>query len=75
MEGSEITLWRTAAASVVATQHIRGLDNKYDTLAIVGAGAQAKIHAIAFQEIFKFKKVKNAYPSSICFCTVNLFYS
>ncbi|KRT82327.1 hypothetical protein AMK59_3832, partial [Oryctes borbonicus] len=57
MDGTEITLWRTAAASVIATKYIRGSHKKNNILAIVGAGAQAKMHVVAFQQKFKFEKV------------------
>ncbi|KAI4456573.1 ketimine reductase mu-crystallin [Holotrichia oblita] len=57
MDGTEITAWRTAAASVAATKYMRDVNSQYKTLAIVGAGTQAKIHAIAFQHQFKFVKV------------------
>ncbi|KAI5693379.1 hypothetical protein M8J75_014807 [Diaphorina citri] len=49
MEGTEITKWRTAAASVVATKHLFGRSGDKDlVLAIMGSGAQAYIHAKAF---------------------------
>ncbi|GJQ72310.1 hypothetical protein Trydic_g3399 [Trypoxylus dichotomus] len=56
MDGTEITLWRTAAASAIATKYIQS-SSKRNVLAIVGAGAQAKIHAVTFQMEFKFDKV------------------
>ncbi|XP_054287351.1 ketimine reductase mu-crystallin-like [Macrosteles quadrilineatus] len=56
MEGGEITGWRTAAASVVSTKHLhRGQKN---VLAILGAGVQGRIHALAMQHYFKFSEVR-----------------
>uniref|UniRef100_A0A146MCH4 Ketimine reductase mu-crystallin n=1 Tax=Lygus hesperus TaxID=30085 RepID=A0A146MCH4_LYGHE len=56
MEGNMITAWRTAAASVAGTKHLhRG---KKDTLCILGAGEQAKAHAQAMHDQFKFSKIK-----------------
>lgn len=57
LEGTTITEWRTAAASAVATYFLKPDAGKDQTLAIFGAGAQARIHIIAFQHYFKFKKV------------------
>lgn len=57
--GTEITSWRTAGASVVATKYLsRNLDKSDKILAIFGAGAQGTIHAIALQRFFKFKEVR-----------------
>ncbi|KAI4456569.1 ketimine reductase mu-crystallin [Holotrichia oblita] len=64
MDGTEITAWRTAAASVAATKYMRDVNSQYKTLAIVGAGTQAKIHAIAFQYQFKFVKSNSCSSSS-----------
>jgi ornithine cyclodeaminase/alanine dehydrogenase-like protein (mu-crystallin family) len=56
LEASEITGWRTAAASVVATAHMhRG---KKEVLAILGAGVQGRTHAMALKHYFNFKEVK-----------------
>lgn len=59
MSGTEITTCRTAAASVVATKylHQRHPERKTKILAILGAGTQGRIHAIAFQHFFKFDQV------------------
>jgi thiomorpholine-carboxylate dehydrogenase len=57
ISGTEITQWRTAAASAVATKHLKP-SRKFEILAILGAGAQGRIHAIAFQHFFKFKEVR-----------------
>lgn len=55
LEGGEITGWRTAAASVVATRHLhRG---EKHVLAVLGAGVQAESHARALQHSFNFKEV------------------
>ncbi|XP_018326442.1 ketimine reductase mu-crystallin [Agrilus planipennis] len=58
--GTEVTKWRTAAASAVATKYILKNDvvGKDQILAIIGAGEQGKIHAIAFQYFFGFKEVR-----------------
>uniref|UniRef100_A0A1B6CA06 Ketimine reductase mu-crystallin n=1 Tax=Clastoptera arizonana TaxID=38151 RepID=A0A1B6CA06_9HEMI len=56
MDGTEITAWRTAAASVVATKHIhRG---KKQILAILGAGMQGRSHALAFKHFFEFSEIR-----------------
>ncbi|KAK4873907.1 hypothetical protein RN001_013267 [Aquatica leii] len=54
--GTEITSWRTAAASAVATKYLHKKDKKI--LSIIGAGTQGKIHAIAFSYFFKFEEVR-----------------
>ncbi|KAB0793111.1 hypothetical protein PPYR_12731 [Photinus pyralis] len=51
-----ITAWRTAAASAVATKYLHNENNKI--LAIIGAGAQGRIHAICLSYFFKFKEVR-----------------
>ncbi|KAF6200371.1 hypothetical protein GE061_006674 [Apolygus lucorum] len=56
MEGNMITAWRTAAASVAATKHLHS--GKKETLCILGAGEQAKSHAQAMHDQFKFSKIK-----------------
>lgn len=55
LEGTEITTWRTAAASVVATKHLHRGDKK--VLAVIGAGTQGKIHAVAMKHFFNFTEV------------------
>lgn len=58
--GTEITTWRTAAASAVATKHIFINNNKQGTtLAILGYGVQGKIHAEAFHNFFNFQEVSS----------------
>lgn len=54
--GTEITKWRTAAASVIATKQF--LPPTYRVLAILGAGAQAEIHALAFKKYFNFQQIR-----------------
>ena len=54
MDGNEITTWRTAAASVVATKY---LNNGTNILGILGAGTQARSHAVALDHFFKFSQV------------------
>uniref|UniRef100_A0A8D9F3M5 Ketimine reductase mu-crystallin n=1 Tax=Cacopsylla melanoneura TaxID=428564 RepID=A0A8D9F3M5_9HEMI len=68
MEGTEITKWRTAAASVVATKHVfpRSTDQGL-IVAIMGSGAQAEIHARAFDANFNVKKINiwnHRYPGA-----------
>nr|XP_022900367.1 ketimine reductase mu-crystallin [Onthophagus taurus] len=58
IDATEITSWRTAAASAVATKYLTMNKPKKEILAILGSGIQAKIHILAFQHFFKFKKVK-----------------
>lgn len=58
LEGTTITEWRTAVASAVATYFLKPGAGKDQTLAVIGAGAQGRIHIIAFQHFFKFKKIK-----------------
>ncbi|KAJ9591776.1 hypothetical protein L9F63_001712 [Diploptera punctata] len=55
MDGNEITTWRTAAASVVATKY---LNNQTKTLAILGAGTQARSHAEALDLFFNFTQIR-----------------
>lgn len=58
MEGTEITTWRTAAASVAATKNLfRRIKDKDLVLAIMGSGVQAHIHAQAFMSYFSIKEV------------------
>lgn len=62
MGAKRITEWRTAAATVIATQLLwdRAAPSSSGgkrILAIFGAGAQGRIHALAFQKQFKFDEV------------------
>ncbi|XP_070508800.1 ketimine reductase mu-crystallin [Chironomus tepperi] len=65
VDGTEITAWRTAAVSVVATKYL-GCDLSLDKghegkeLAIVGCGTQGRIHALALLNYFPnvFTRVK-----------------
>ncbi|XP_046659618.1 ketimine reductase mu-crystallin-like [Homalodisca vitripennis] len=56
LEANEITAWRTAAASAVATKHMYKGEKK--VLAILGAGVQGKSHALAMQHLFQFSEVR-----------------
>lgn len=56
MDGVYITAMRTAAVSAVATKFLGPLQP--ETLAILGAGVQAKSHYKALTTLFSFKKVK-----------------
>lgn len=60
LAGTDITNWRTAAASAVATKHLHGGSpgRENNVLAVMGAGVQGRIHAVAFQHFFKFKEVR-----------------
>lgn len=58
LESTELTGWRTAAASLVATQHLY-FDRKPNSsddniLAIIGCGVQGRYHAIGMCSMFKF---------------------
>ncbi|XP_068083725.1 ketimine reductase mu-crystallin isoform X2 [Anabrus simplex] len=55
MEGTELTAWRTAAASVVATKYMH---NGTDVLAVLGSGAQARSHIQALDHFFHFKEIR-----------------
>lgn len=55
IEGTEITTQRTAAASLVATQHLyfnRPSIEPHCILSVVGCGVQGEIHSIAFASFF-----------------------
>lgn len=64
LEGTEITAWRTAAASIVSTHHLffkrTGVIccNEKKILSIVGCGIQGRIHAIGMCSIFEFSEVR-----------------
>lgn len=60
---TEITTWRTVAASLVATKHLwfgRHISTAADApqLAIVGAGVQGRMHAIGMVNTYKFSAVR-----------------
>jgi alanine dehydrogenase len=55
LDGIEITLHRTAAASAVATRHLARAD--VHTLGLVGAGAQARSHLAALRTVRDFERV------------------
>lgn len=61
LESTELTGWRTAAASLVATKHLyfdRKPNSSDDsTLAIIGCGAQGRYHAIGMCSTYKFDSV------------------
>ncbi|CRL00139.1 CLUMA_CG013416, isoform A [Clunio marinus] len=57
VDGTEITAWRTAAVSLVATKHLYYSSRRFNssndyTLAICGTGAQGRIHAIGMLTYF-----------------------
>lgn len=55
LDGIEITLHRTAAATAVATRHLARPD--VHTLGLVGAGAQARSHLAALRTVREFERV------------------
>ncbi|GLG95581.1 Ketimine reductase mu-crystallin [Gryllus bimaculatus] len=55
MEANEITAWRTAAASAVATKY---LHKGSDILAVLGSGVQARSHINALTHLLKFKEIR-----------------
>lgn len=55
LDGVEITRYRTAAASAVATRHLAAAD--VSTLGLVGAGAQARVHLLAMRAVRNFERV------------------
>ncbi|XP_022233505.1 ketimine reductase mu-crystallin [Drosophila obscura] len=64
MAGTDITTWRTVAASLVATKHLyfrrfgpRAEHDREITVAIIGCGVQGKMHASAFCAMFKVKQL------------------
>ncbi|XP_020802135.1 ketimine reductase mu-crystallin [Drosophila serrata] len=64
MEGTDLTTWRTAAASVLATKYLyfrrfgsQAEMDKEINVAIVGCGVQGQIHAISFCANFRVKQM------------------
>jgi len=55
LDGIEITRYRTAAASAVATRHLARAQVR--TLGLVGAGAQASSHLLALTAVRDFEQV------------------
>jgi ornithine cyclodeaminase/alanine dehydrogenase len=55
LDGIEITRYRTAAASAVATRHLAR--DRVRTLGLVGAGAQASSHLLALRAVREFEQV------------------
>uniref|UniRef100_A0A1B6FE91 Ketimine reductase mu-crystallin n=1 Tax=Cuerna arida TaxID=1464854 RepID=A0A1B6FE91_9HEMI len=56
LDANEITAWRTAAVSTVATKYMHKGEKK--VLAILGAGVQGRSHALALYHFFKFSQVR-----------------
>uniref|UniRef100_A0A1Y1L5H3 Ketimine reductase mu-crystallin n=1 Tax=Photinus pyralis TaxID=7054 RepID=A0A1Y1L5H3_PHOPY len=54
--GRDLTKWVIPSVSVVATKYLHGETG--GTLAIIGAGNQGRLHAIALQGHFHFSKVR-----------------
>jgi alanine dehydrogenase len=56
MEAGEITAFRTAAASAIASKYMARLDS--NILGIIGAGYQAYMHIVALALLFKFTEIR-----------------
>ncbi|KAK8763608.1 hypothetical protein V5799_033785 [Amblyomma americanum] len=56
MDAAEITAYRTAAASAVATKYLATEDPK--VLAVLGSGTQAKSHILVMTAMFPFEEVR-----------------
>lgn len=56
MDAVEITAYRTAAASAVATKYLASKNPKI--LAVLGAGTQAKVHVVVLTRMFHFEQVR-----------------
>jgi alanine dehydrogenase len=56
MDATEVTAFRTAATSAIASKYLARKDSQ--TLGIVGAGHQAYYHIIAHQQFFKLKEIR-----------------
>lgn len=56
MDGTEITAWRTAAASIVGTKYLH--IGPKSILSILGAGTQARSHAMGMKRIFNFNEIR-----------------
>ncbi|XP_065309496.1 ketimine reductase mu-crystallin-like isoform X2 [Dermacentor albipictus] len=56
MDAKEITAYRTAAASAVATKYLA--NEKPKILAVMGAGTQAKSHIVVLSKVFKFDEIR-----------------
>ena len=56
MDAAEITAFRTAATSTIASKYLARKDSQ--TMGIVGAGYQAYHHIKAHEELFKFKEIR-----------------
>ena len=54
LDSMEVTLWRTAAASALAAQHLARPDSR--TLLVCGAGEQGRAHAIAMREVLPLER-------------------
>ncbi|MDJ1371168.1 ornithine cyclodeaminase family protein [Gulosibacter molinativorax] len=56
LEATELTTIRTAAASALAVQELANADVK--SLGIIGAGVQAKAHAVAISRVRDFEEIR-----------------
>ncbi len=65
MDATEITAYRTAATSAVASKHMARADSR--VLGLVGAGCQARMHIESHRQLFDLKliKVNDACPEAI----------
>jgi ornithine cyclodeaminase/alanine dehydrogenase len=55
MDATSITMYRTAAATAVATKHLARKDSS--TLGIIGCGAQARPHLVYLDQVMGFNEV------------------
>lgn len=58
IEATELTAWRTAAASAVATKYLYRAPDSGGILAIIGIGKQGMTHAVAFNHYFDFNEIR-----------------
>lgn len=56
IEGTELTTRRTAAASALAVEQLARADAR--TLGIIGAGVQARAHALALSQVRDFSEIR-----------------
>ncbi|MFB7112807.1 ornithine cyclodeaminase family protein [Streptomyces sp. NPDC056190] len=56
LDGAAVTRYRTAAASAVASRHLARPDSR--VLGLVGAGAQARAHALALRAVLPIEQVR-----------------
>lgn len=57
MDGTQITAWRTAAASIVSTKHLFSGSQNPINLAIIGCGVQGESHALGMCHTLQVNEV------------------